>query len=116
MNGVIVAFGGALGALLRWGTVQVVAEPLGTLCVNVIGSFLIGLGFVAVSSEDPRWHLFLITGLLGGFTTFSAFSLDALKLLEAGKLSAAFGYAAGSVLLSLAAAAFAIWIARSIWT
>lgn len=99
-----VAIGGAIGSVLRYLTVAAVGAPLGTLVVNVVGSALMGVLFVALSS---RTHLspLLLTGVLGGFTTFSAFSLDALKLWQAGQAPQALAYVAGSVLLSLAAVA-----------
>ena len=107
-----VAFGGAIGALLRYAAVQVVMQlhpqpfPLGTMLVNIVGSFLIGLLMVRYSvldSESSR--LFWVTGVLGGFTTFSAFSWDALQLMQRGQLSAAGMYVVGSLVLSFAAVA-----------
>ena len=78
-----VALGGAIGSVLRFVTVSVVGGPVATFAVNVLGSFLMGVLVVALAQ---RSHLspFLMTGVLGGFTTFSAFSLDALKLYEGG--------------------------------
>jgi CrcB protein len=91
------------------------ALPFGTLAVNVLGSFLMGL-LVATLAEGSAatqpWRLFLATGVLGGFTTFSAFSLDALTLWQRGQVGAALLYVAASVLLSLAAIAAGFAIAR----
>jgi CrcB protein len=104
-----VALGGAIGAALRFLTVAFIAAPLGTVIVNIAGSFLIGMAFVALSA---RLSPLLMTGVLGGFTTFSAFSLDALKLYEAGQGVQAAVYIAASVLLSVAAVALGAAIAR----
>ena len=105
-----VAFGGALGAmgrhlisgqLMRWAGG---GFPWDTLTVNVVGSFLLGL---LVEYLAQRWSAtqeirgFLVVGVLGGFTTFSAFSLDAVLLLERGSLIPAFAYIGGNVLLSI---------------
>lgn len=107
-----VAAGGALGALLRYGVVQLMmvlnptSFPLGTMLVNIAGSFAIGLvmsRYLQADSEAAR--LFFVTGVLGGFTTFSAFSWDALQLLQRGQLGLLVAYVGGSVLLSLLAVA-----------
>jgi CrcB protein len=89
--------------------------PLGTVLVNVLGSFLMGL-LAALLAEGPSasqpWRLFLTTGVLGGFTTFSAFSLDALALWQRGETGLALAYVLGTVLLSLAAIALGVAAAR----
>jgi fluoride exporter len=99
----LVALGGAAGSMLRYLSLLAVPAPWGTLGVNVLGSFLIGLIFV------PAGRLglspLLLTGMLGGFTTFSAFSLDAARLWTAGQGAQAVAYVAGSVGLSLIAVA-----------
>ena len=104
-----VALGGAIGATLRWLTglltLRVMGQgfPWGTVTVNILGSFLMGVLVVALADRGGlRAAPFLMTGLLGGFTTFSAFSLDAVALLERGDLSLAAAYVGGSVLLGLA--------------
>ena len=99
-----VALGGALGSVLRYLTLSWVGAPVATLAVNVLGSFAMGVFFVTLSS---RTHLspLLMTGVLGGFTTFSAFSLDAWKLWQAGQTGGALAYIAASVGLSLFAVA-----------
>ena len=102
-----IALGGALGSVLRFLTLQSVAAPIGTLIVNVTGSLLIGVLFVTL-----RQSPLLMTGILGGFTTFSAFSLDALKLYESGQPTQALLYIAASVLLSLLAIALGAALAR----
>lgn len=76
---------------------------MGTLIVNVAGSFAMGLLVVAATQGESRLGPFLLTGLLGGFTTFSAFSLDAVSLFERGQAGLAAAYVVASVALSLAA-------------
>ena len=86
----MVALGGACGAVMRYLVGLSVAFPFGTLTVNVIGSLLIGLIYAITQAKGLNgWQPFLITGFLGGFTTFSAFSLDTMRLLDAGRLAAA---------------------------
>jgi len=109
MGALLVFVGGGLGALLRYLVALAIEGPLATLAVNVAGSFLIGL-LVAVPAGNVR--LFLAVGLLGGFTTFSAFSLDALRLWQRGEPVLAAAYVLASVLLSLAAVAAAAWTMR----
>lgn len=109
-----VALGGAIGSAARYLAVLAAHRafgmgfPVGTLLVNVIGSFVMGALFVTLAGRGQ--HLLLMTGVLGGFTTFSAFSLDAFKLWEAGQSGAAALYVALSVALSLAALALAVWL------
>lgn len=105
-----VALGGAIGSALRYLTVRGAALlfgaglPWGTFAVNVVGSFAMGLGFaLLVRRGDAALAPFFLTGVLGGFTTFSAFSLDVVLLAERGRPAAAALYVAGSVLLALAA-------------
>ncbi|PKP74864.1 MAG: fluoride efflux transporter CrcB [Alphaproteobacteria bacterium HGW-Alphaproteobacteria-6] len=105
-----VALGGALGASARYMTnvaaMRLVGPgfPWATVAVNVAGSFLMGALVVTLAHKDAtRMAPFLMTGVLGGFTTFSAFSLDALTLWERGQAGLAATYVLGSVTLSLAA-------------
>ncbi|MFT3870661.1 MAG: fluoride efflux transporter CrcB [Nibricoccus sp.] len=109
-----VAIGGALGSVTRLGAVELGARlwghdfPWGTLLVNVVGAFVIGF-FATVTDADAggRWPVglagrqFFMTGVLGGFTTFSAFSLQTLSLARHGEWTKAGGYVAGSVVLCL---------------
>lgn len=112
-----VALGGALGAVLRFVIGLTVAFPYGTLAVNVIGSFAIGLLWVLLSARGlHHWLPFVMIGLLGGFTTFSTFSLDTLRLIENGRIAAAGGYVTASVVLSLVACAAGLWLARGVTT
>ncbi len=115
MTVVSVALGGAIGAVLRYLVGLAVAFPLGTLTVNVAGSLIIGIVWAVFNAKGLQaWLPFIMTGILGGFTTFSAFSLDTLRLVETGRLAAAGGYAMASVLLSLAACAAGLWIAKGV--
>lgn len=114
-----VAAGGALGASARYltgvGAVRLLGLgfPWGTLTVNVVGSFLMCVLIVALAERGGmRFAPFLTVGILGGFTTFSAFSLDAVTLFERGQVSAAAGYVAASVILSITALFLGLWIAR----
>jgi len=114
-----VAVGGALGSVARFGVQAVGVRlfgpglPLGTLVVNVVGCFAIGVLFVWLTERGMmRYAPFLMAGLLGGFTTFSAFSLDALILWERGQGGLAATYVAASVVLSLTAVVVGVWLAR----
>ncbi len=116
-----VALGGALGASARYLTGLAVTRatghgfPWGTMVVNVAGSFLMGAIVVVLARKGGNAYApLLMTGLLGGFTTFSAFSLDAYTLFERGQIGAAAGYVMGSVVLSLAAIVVGILLTRSI--
>jgi len=114
-----VALGGAIGASLRFGVGLAMLRvagpgfPLGVLTVNVLGSFLMGV-IMVLSFHRGFEHLnpFLMTGVLGGFTTFSAFSLEAFTLYERGQIVAAGAYVGLSVVLSLAGLALGVWLAR----
>jgi len=114
-----VALGGAFGAVARYITAQAMARfmgfgfPVGTLAVNVVGSFLMGVAFVYLS-QNTKLSPLLVTGFLGGFTTFSAFSLDAFTLYERGATSLAAVYMIGSVVLSIAALVAGITLVRGL--
>jgi CrcB protein len=103
-----VALGGALGATSRYLVNIALPRVLGhgfpyaTMAVNVLGSLLMGILVVVLAEKSGnRFAPFLMTGVLGGFTTFSAFSLDALTIWERGQGALAAGYVLGSVALSL---------------
>jgi fluoride exporter len=115
MNTLIVFLGGGLGAALRHGVNVAVARTFGTgfnyatLFENVSGSLVMGLlvGYFAFKSGlSQHWRLFLTTGVLGGYTTFSAFSLDTILLYERGEL----GLAALYVILSVALSVGGLWL------
>ena len=108
----LIALGGAIGSVLRYLMVTAIGAPIGTLAVNVLGSFAIGMLFVLFGARDG-WQLFLMTGVLGGFTTFSAFSLDTLKLLQTGQTFQAAAYVGASVALSLAAVALGVALMKA---
>ncbi len=115
MTLVLVALGGALGAVLRYLTGLAVAFPFGTLAVNVAGSLAIGLLWVALTARGlTQWQPLVITGFLGGFTTFSAFSLDTLRLVEDGRSGMAGAYVLASVVVSLGACVVGAQIARTV--
>ncbi|MGQ0622742.1 MAG: fluoride efflux transporter CrcB [Panacagrimonas sp.] len=114
-----VAVGGAVGSLARYGVGQAARAfapgwPWGTLLVNVLGSFAIGLLFAWFAARPAaEWlRLGLITGVLGGFTTFSAFSIETLELLRSDGSGAAIAYIAATLLTGLAACALGLWTAR----
>lgn len=110
MHWLMIALGGALGSVARYAAVGYLTPmlnyrfPFGTFVVNMLGSFLIGVAYVmlvekaALSSE---WRLFFITGILGGFTTFSAFSLEILQMWQEGHVLQSMLYATSSVVLGL---------------
>jgi CrcB protein len=123
IGALLVFVGGGLGAVLRYGVNRMAFHlagpgfPWGTAVVNIVGSLAMGLliGALAAVPGGVSHHmrLFLATGLLGGFTTFSAFSLDALTLWERGQASAALAYVLASVVLSLTAVAAGFFLSRS---
>lgn len=123
MTLISVAAGGAVGAALRYLLVSWTLRafgpgfPVGTMAVNVLGSFVMGVLAILLMERMPggwaRWAPFAMTGVLGGFTTFSAFSLDALFLLERGRMAAAAVYIGGSVSLSVGALWAGLALARS---
>ena len=121
MTGLSVALGGAIGATLRWLTGQLTLRamgpgfPWGTVAVNLLGSFLMGVMVVVLAEKGGnRAAPFLMTGVLGGFTTFSAFSLDAVTLIERGQVMLAAAYVGGSVFVGLAALVFGMTLTRMV--
>ncbi|UWQ17298.1 fluoride efflux transporter CrcB [Jannaschia sp. M317] len=113
-----VALGGAIGAALRFLLGSALMRdgfPVAILTCNVLGSFAMGIAAVLLGRHGlPQWQPFLLTGVLGGFTTFSAFSLETLTLVERGAWGQAFIYVALSVGLSLLALMLGLFIARSL--
>jgi CrcB protein len=123
MSYLVVFLGGGIGAALRHAVNVSFARwfaggfPFHTLFENVSGSLLMGLlvGYFAFKGQDtPNLRLFLITGILGGYTTFSAFSLDAMLLWERGEAGSAAAYILLSVSASLAALVLGLWLVRQL--
>ena len=117
-----VAIGGALGAACRfllgtailrvWGG----AFPVAVMTANILGSFLMGLFLVwSYQRGHEGWNLFVMTGVLGGFTTFSAFSVEAFTLFERGQPGLAAVYVGASVILSILGLAAGVFLARGLW-
>lgn len=124
MNQILaIAIGGGIGSVLRHYSISILGVltgavfPYSTLFVNVVGSFLIGfiVELVALRWQAPStMQLFLVTGFLGGFTTFSAFSLDIFKLAQTGHTLQAAGYAVLSVIGSFLALLAGVFIVRGV--
>ncbi len=125
MNGLIyVALGGAIGASGRYLLGQALFRltgpgfPWGTLVANVLGGLLMGLlvGWLALKiSGGEHWRLFLAVGVLGGFTTFSSFSLETVRMLETKAYVHMIGYVSASVVLSVFAVFIGLAIARKVF-
>ena len=122
MNSLIpVMLGGALGAGARHLVGAAMLARLGpgfpwwTLTVNIVGGLLMGLlvGTFVKTGGSEQLRLFLGVGILGGFTTFSAFSLETWRMVEGGEAMVAFGYAAASVIGSVIALGIGLWVART---
>ncbi|PDS67757.1 fluoride efflux transporter CrcB [Rhizobium anhuiense] len=123
IQALLVAVGGAIGSLLRYYVGQWAlrlmgpAFPWGTLAVNVVGCFVIGVFAELIARKfnaSVELRLLLITGFLGGFTTFSAFSLDAISLFERGEAVAGGVYIVASVGLSMAAVIAGLAVMRAL--
>ena len=125
MNILLIGAGGALGAISRHYVGQLAlrtmgsGQPWGTLSVNILGGLLMGLlvGWLAATERADATSIRLLAtvGFLGGFTTFSAFSLEMLRMLETRAWMTAFAYAAGSVILSVGAVMIGLMIMRKVW-
>lgn len=119
-----VAIGGAAGSCLRYALTLLFGTlswaegfPFGTFAANVLGSF--GLGMIFVLGEDATWfgsdaRLFLGTGIMGGFTTYSAFNLESLGFVEAGAIGRAALYMIGTVVVCLVAGVAGLWLGRTL--
>jgi|TARA_A100000171_G_C2101748_1_gene130086 CrcB protein len=119
-----VALGGAVGASGRYlfaaQALRLMGPgfPWGTLGVNILGSFAMGVLVEMLAlrfSVSPEMRVFLVTGLLGGFTTFSAFSLDVSLMIQKGELPLAALYVAGAVTGSILALFFGLWVSRMVF-
>ena len=111
----LIAAGGAIGAVMRFLTQATVYEiagrgfPYGTLTVNVLGSFLMGLLSIFLVEKfnlSAEWHLAILVGVLGSFTTFSTFSIETLVLFEQGDLFKAMS----NILLSVTLCIVSVWV------
>ncbi len=117
----VVAFGGALGAIARYGVnigaTQIFGHgfPWGTLIVNILGSFLMGVviaKFASMDNVSQELKTLYVTGFLGAFTTFSTFSLDFVSLWERGEMIQAVSYMLVSVIASIMALFIALWVMK----
>jgi len=120
LNIAMVALGATLGALLRWlAGIWLNARwsgfPLGTLLVNCVGGFLIGMALYWFErAPDETLRLLVVTGFLGGFTTFSSYSVESLIMLQRGELLLAFAHTAAHVLGALACAAIGFRLCQAL--
>ena len=117
----LIGLGGGVGAMARYLMVSGIARlplanfPYGVLAVNILGSFLMGLlAGATLPALTPEWRAFLGIGVLGGFTTFSAFSLDVVTLMQRGETIPALIYMVVSVTLSVIGLAIGISLTRSV--
>jgi fluoride exporter len=120
---VAIAFGGAIGSLMRYAVASLVQSaawpgfPWGIFVVNVSGGFIMGIVVELAAlkiSMTPELRAFLTVGVLGGYTTFSTFSLDSALLIERGDYMSAAAYMAGSAILSVVALFAGLWLVRTI--
>jgi CrcB protein len=123
LNFLLVAVGGALGSMTRYGVSLALPAreggwPLATFLINVSGSFLIGVvaGWLATrDAAGEPWRLLLSVGVLGGYTTFSAYSLETMRMIERSDYVGASTYAIGSVIAGLVAVAIGLFLARRVF-
>ncbi len=117
-----VGIGGFLGANARYGMTRLVADrlgtnwPWGTFLINLIGAFLIGIVLTSLTERtvaDPVWRQVIVIGFLGGYTTFSSYTFEAIALAQGGEWRAATLYVLGSNILGLIACAAGITLARN---
>jgi CrcB protein len=117
-NLLLVGLGGGIGSVLRFGAGLLINSkyfPYATLAVNIIGSFIIGIVFAMSIKEtgiSTQWKLLLATGICGGFTTFSAFSMENLEFFQNGKPGTAIMYVLLSVVLGILAAFLGYQLSR----
>lgn len=120
INVLAVGAGGFIGAISRYSLGQLskfiapnLAFPLGTFLANIIGAFLIGMAFQFFTKQSlmgSPMQLFIMVGIMGGFTTFSSFSLETVNLISGGRFGLAAIYAVSSVLICL----FGVWLGKSV--
>jgi CrcB protein len=128
MNILLIAIGGGLGSIARYLSFELITKssfaaskfPIATFFVNVVGSLLAGVLYYLVIRDfnnfDPRLKNFLLVGFLGGFTTFSAFSLDFFRLTSAGQNLQAITYALASVIIAILALFFGFYLSKLIFS
>lgn len=105
LNILAVFLGGGIGSVLRWLVCKLISSHFGTFSVNILGAFFIGVLYQYIAQRtnfSPHLKLFLMTGLLGGFTTFSTYLLDFTKLLNTNSFLEAFIYLSASLLIGTA--------------
>ena len=122
LNILLVAVGGAFGSVMRYltgvyaGRTLGLKFPYGTLTVNVVGGLLMGIliGVLALrgGENQERWRIFIGIGVLGGYTTFSSFSLEMARMIEDKAWGQAFGYSLGSVVICVGAVFFGMFLMR----
>ncbi len=122
-NALIIGFGGFFGTIVRYLSSQFIFKiypssfPLATLLINVVGCFLIGIFFGIAEKENfisLEWRMFLTIGFCGGFTTFSAFSLENVQLLNRGEWGYVMLYTTASVVVGILATYFGIWVMKTV--
>lgn len=119
MRSIVVFAGGALGAMARWGVDVLVADyswPAATFAVNISGAFLLGaLGVILIERMAGSGHLraFLLIGLIGSYTTFSAMSVEGVLLVDEGTPLLAVAYWLATLLVGLAAGVAGVWLGRA---
>ncbi|MCE4224267.1 fluoride efflux transporter CrcB [Methylobacterium sp. C25] len=121
MNPLLVFLGAGIGGVLRHGVNMTAVRfgssfPWGTLTINVVGSIAMGLitGWFALRGGGMQARLFIATGILGGFTTFSTFSLETYMLFERGETAAALGYVLASLIVGIGGLALGLLLMRQI--
>lgn len=118
-----IGIGGFLGANARFLLGQEIGRrvgtsfPYGTLTINVVGAFLIGIIFTLLTDRflvDPIWRQLMVIGFLGGFTTFSSYAMETITLLQDGRWTSALLYALGNNVIGLVACTIGVYVARSL--
>jgi len=117
-NILLVGLGGMIGTILRYSIVMLLGQntfPLATFLINIAGSFIIGIIFgITLHTSGGNWvKLFFATGICGGFTTFSAFSIENVELLQQEKYLVAATYITGSIVFGIAAAFAGFWLTKN---
>jgi CrcB protein len=118
----VIALGGGIGAVARYGLAQALPTrtgqfPWATFATNVLGCFLIGVLMVLITevlSAHPLVRPFLGVGILGGFTTFSTYAVETRGLLQPGSVGLAFGYLAGTLVFAMLAVIAGVWLTRTV--